>query len=209
MKHMKKRAMGLMLCLCLLAGLVSGCSAPKEKPMGEADTWSVFLYLCGSNLETQMGAAGKNLDEILAADIPDNVNVVIQTGGAEKWRSHDIPNDSINRWLVKDGRLSLLESVPQASMGDQQTFTDFLSYGVENYPAEKMCVIVWDHGSGSIDGVANDENYNFDALTLAEMDGALNTVSEQMTDRFELFGFDACLMANYETSQSMNGVMQS
>ena len=34
-KHMKKRAMGLMLCLCLLAGLVSGCSAPKEKPMGE------------------------------------------------------------------------------------------------------------------------------------------------------------------------------
>ena len=71
-KHMKKRAMGLMLCLCLLAGLVSGCSAPKEKPMGEADTWSVFLYLCGSNLETQMGAAGKNLDEILAADIPDN-----------------------------------------------------------------------------------------------------------------------------------------
>ena len=33
---------------------------------------------------------------------------------------------------------------------------------------------VWDHGSGSIDGVANDENYNFDALTLAEMDGALN-----------------------------------
>lgn len=77
-KHMKKRAMGLMLCLCLLAGLVSGCSAPKEKPMGEADTWSVFLYLCGSNLETQMGAAGKNLDEILAADIPDNVNVVIR-----------------------------------------------------------------------------------------------------------------------------------
>lgn len=203
MKYMKKRAMRLMLCLCLLAGLVSGCSAPKEKPMGEADTWSVFLYLCGSNLETQMGAAGKNLDEILAADIPDNVNVVIQTGGAEKWRSHDIPNDSINRWLVKDGRLSLLESVPQASMGDQQTFADFLSYGVENYPAEKMCVIVWDHGSGSIDGVANDENYNFDALTLAEMDGALNTVSEQMTDRFELFGFDACLMANYETASTL------
>ncbi|MFR1479101.1 MAG: hypothetical protein ACLSB9_27065 [Hydrogeniiclostridium mannosilyticum] len=53
-KHMKKRAMGLMLCLCLLAGLVSGCSAPKEKPMGEADTW-VFLYLCGSTWKHRWG----------------------------------------------------------------------------------------------------------------------------------------------------------
>ncbi|MFR1479100.1 MAG: clostripain-related cysteine peptidase [Hydrogeniiclostridium mannosilyticum] len=44
-------------------------------------------------------------------------------------------------------------------------------------------------------GRASDENYGFDALTLAEMDDALETVSEQMTDRFELFGFDACLMA--------------
>ena len=97
-----------------------------------------------------------------------------------------------------------MESLPQASMGDEQTFTDFLSYGVEQYPAEKMCVIVWDHGSGSIDGVANDENYGFDALTLSEMDSALKTVSEGMTDRFELFGFDACLMANYETASMLS-----
>lgn len=199
----KKRAVSLLLCLCLLPFALTGCSQ-KEKPMGEAGTWSIYLYLCGSNLETKMGAAGKNLDEILAADIPDNVNVVIQTGGAEKWRSHDIPNDSLNRWLVKDGGLSLLESLPQAGMGDQQTFSDFLAYGVENYPAEKMCAIVWDHGSGSIGGVANDENYGFDALTLAEMDSALKTVSEQMTDRFELFGFDACLMANYETASMLS-----
>ena len=49
-----------------------------ETPMGEEGTWSVFLYLCGSNLETKTGAAGKNVNELLAADIPDNVNVVMQ-----------------------------------------------------------------------------------------------------------------------------------
>lgn len=202
---MKRRIIiGFILINIIILSLSACTPGGKEKPMGEAGTWSIFLYLCGSNLETKMGAAGKNLDEILAADIPDNVNVVIQTGGTQKWRSHNIPNDSVNRWLAEDGRLSLLESLPQASMGDQQIFSDFLSYGVKNYPAEKMCVIVWDHGSGSIDGVANDENFGFDALTLAEMDGALKTVSEQMTDRFELFGFDACLMANYETASILS-----
>ena len=40
--------------------------------MGKAGTWSIYLYLCGSNLETKMGAAGRNIDELLAADIPDN-----------------------------------------------------------------------------------------------------------------------------------------
>lgn len=199
-----RRALTILLCFVLLPPTLPGCSSQKEKPMGEAGTWSVFLYLCGSNLETKMGAAGKNLDEILAADIPDNVNVIIETGGAQKWRSHDIPADSLNRWQVKEGKLSLLESLPKASMGDEQTFQDFLSYGVEHYPAEKMCVIVWDHGSGSLDGVANDENYNFDALTLPEMDSALKAVSENMTDRFELFGFDACLMANYETASMLS-----
>lgn len=151
-----------------------------------------------------MGAAGKNIDELLAADIPDNVSFIIQTGGAEKWRSHDIPADSLNRYSVKNGELTLLESLPQGNMGEQQTFSDFLSYGVQNYPAEKMCVIIWDHGGGSLDGVANDENYGFDALSLSEIDGALKAASESMTDRFELFGFDACLMANYETASVLS-----
>ena len=202
-----KKFGAFLLAVCLFLSVLTGCANSAVKtnavPMGESGTWSVFLYLCGSNLETKMGAAGKNLDEILGADIPENVNVIVQTGGAQKWRSHDIPADSLNRWQVKAGRLSPLESLPQASMGDEQTFTDFLEYGVKNYPAEKMTVIVWDHGGGSLEGVANDENFSFDALSLAEMDGALKTVSARMTDRFELFGFDACLMANYETASML------
>lgn len=171
-----------------------------ETPMGEEGTWSVFLYLCGSNLETKTGAAGKNVNELLAADIPDNVNVVMQTGGAKKWRSHGISAGALERYTVRRGELTLAESLPQANMGDGGTLESFLSWGVANYPAEKMCVVLWDHGSGSIDGVCNDENYNFDAITLPELSAALETVSENMTDRFEAIGFDACLMANYDTA---------
>ncbi len=196
--------------LLLIAICFVGCDKtpdpapePKEKPMGEAGTWGIYIYLCGSNLETKMGAAGKNIDELLGADIPDNVSVVLQTGGAAKWRKHDIPNDGICRFEVADGKLNLIEKLPQANMGAEQTFADFLEYCVKNRPAEKMCAIVWDHGGGSLNGVANDENFNFDALSLSEMDGALKQTKAQMTDRFELFGFDACLMATYETADML------
>ena len=111
-----------------------------------------------------------------------------------------ISAEEIGRYSVRDGELTLLESLPSANMGEGGTLESFLSWGVANYPAEKMCVILWDHSSGSIDGVCNDENYGFDAITLSELSGALKAVSEGMTDRFEVIGFDACLMANYETA---------
>ena len=92
-KHMKKRAMGLMLGLCLLAGLVSGFVPPKGKsPWAEADTW-VFSSTCAAlTWEAQMGAAGKNLDEILAADIPGQCERRDPDRRREKnGASHDLP----------------------------------------------------------------------------------------------------------------------
>lgn len=105
--------------------------------MGESGTWSIFLYLCGSNLETNMGAAGKNLDELLASDIPDNVHVIIQTGGAKKWRSHGISAGEIGRYSVRDGELTLLESLPSANMGEGGTLESFLSWGGGQLPCRE------------------------------------------------------------------------
>ena len=85
-------------------------------------------------------------------------------------------------------------------MGESKTLSDFLKWGVETYPAEKMGVILWDHGGGSLSGVCFDENYNMDSLSLTELDAAFASAGEIMTDQFEYIGFDACLMANYETA---------
>ena len=207
MKNLTKKAPLIFMILLLVAICFVGCSkkpAAPAGPMGEKGTWGIFVYLCGSNLETKTGAAGKNIDELLSSEIPDNVNVILQTGGAARWRSHYIPSDGVCRFKISDGNLSQLEKLPQSNMGAEKTFEEFLTYCVKNYPAEKMCAIVWDHGGGSLGGVANDENYDFDALSLAEMDEAIQNVSKQMTDKFELFGFDACLMANYETADMLS-----
>ena len=73
------------------------------KPVYDPDaSCSIFIYMCSSNLESKSGLAGKDIDELLKADIPDKVNVVIETGGAAKWRSHDIANDKLQRYIVKN-----------------------------------------------------------------------------------------------------------
>ena len=85
-------------------------------------------------------------------------------------------------------------------MGDPQTLADFVSWGVENYPAKHMGLVFWNHGGGSISGVCFDEMNDSDSLSLREIDSALNSVYDQMSDKFEFIGFDACLMSTLETA---------
>lgn len=192
--------------LLLFAVCLFGCAPNGDPPdsarytkMGDDGTWGIYLYMCGSNLETKFGAAGKNLDEILSEDIPNNVNFIVETGGASKWRSHDIDPSVLTRFKAQKGNLATLSTLPLDNMGSQTTFEDFLTFCVRNYPAANMCVILWDHGGGSLEGVANDENFGYDALTLDEINKAFASVKKIMTDKFEMVGFDACLMSNYET----------
>ena len=191
----------LTILMALALALLCGCGETPAPPvLEEGDPWSVYLYLCGSNLETKMGAAGKNIDEILAADLPDGANIVIETGGAGKWRSHDIPSDKLCRYTVKDGKLSEEQRLDGASMGDAQTLSDFIGYCLENYPAKRTALILWDHGGGASGEVCFDENYGMDCLTPAELKKALGSQKAH----FDVIGFDACLMATNETAALMH-----
>ncbi|MFA9466284.1 MAG: clostripain-related cysteine peptidase [Velocimicrobium sp.] len=172
--------------------------------MGKNGTWTVFLYMCGTNLETQKGEATKNLKELLQVDLSDQVNIIIQTGGTKRWRMDGISSEYLNRYRVSDHSLELLEQLPADSMGKEDTLSDFLAWGIENYPAEKMMVLFWNHGSGSINGLVFDELYNNDSLTLVELENSLEQVSQRMTDKFEIIGFDACLMATLETASMVS-----
>ena len=44
---------------------------PKIKEVVESD-WTIGLYLCGSNLESEGGSATRDLIEILEADVPEH-----------------------------------------------------------------------------------------------------------------------------------------
>ena len=199
--HYLKRCTACLLPLLLLLALVCPTVARA------AETWAVYWYLCGSNLESEDGAASADLAELLKARLPDNVKVIIQTGGASKWHRPDISPKHISRYIYQGGKLELLARLPQASMGDEKTLTSFLAFCKEKYSADHQVFVFWDHGGGSIGGVANDENFDFDALSLKEINNSFKKVYTASAARppFEIIGFDACLMATLDTASAVSG----
>ena len=168
----------------------------------EEETWSIYWYLCGSDLESVCGAATADLEEMMQVALPEGVRVVIETGGAYDWQNSEIDSDSIGRYVYDSQGLRLVDRQPQANMGDAETLTDFLSFCTTNYPADHTMVLFWNHGGGSISGAAFDENYGYDSLTLTEMYSAFYSLYDLSVDDppFDVIGFDACLMATIDTA---------
>ncbi len=167
-------------------------------PMGEDGTWTVFVYLCGSDLESGAGMASYDLEEMMAVSGSENIRFIVQTGGSSSWELN-VDEDRLQRYEICNGEATLVDEQKNDNMGDGAVLTDFLSWGVEQYPAARMGLIFWNHGSGSINGVCFDE-YTMDSLSLKEIDAALYSAQARMTDQFEFIGFDACLMGTAETA---------
>lgn len=162
--------------------------------------WTIFIYLCGTDLESRMGSGTLDLSQICDTKNTDNVRFVIQTGGTAQWQNEIISTDETQRYVYEKGDLRLVDSVPAANMGEADTLKDFLSWGVSNYASEKMGVILWNHGCGSIYGVCVDELNEKDSLALYELNQAFSAVYSEMTDQFEFIGCDACVMSSAETA---------
>ena len=179
---------------------------PEQKgsaSMGEKGSWTIFVYLCGTDLESKLFQGGngtKDLKEMMAATANSQVRYVIQTGGTKFWHNATVDEDKNQRFVIENGKMVMVEEGGQSNMGKSSTLADFLKWGVKNFSAEKMGVVLWDHGGGSIAGVCYDENEDWDALTLRELDAALLSVYQTMTDKFEFIGMDACLMGTVETA---------
>ena len=170
--------------------------------------WAIYLYLCGSDLESKGGNATNDLAELLEVKLPENVKVVIQTGGASLWQNEMISPEHIGRYIYDSNGLKLIEQLPQASMGSEETLSGFLSFAKEKYPAKKTGFVFWNHGGGSVAGAAFDENYNNDSLTIDEMYSAFGKNYELSQEKppFDLMGFDTCLMATLDVANTFSSI---
>lgn len=181
-------------------------STPDAAPVFHAGdgSWAVYWYLCGSDLETNGGFATTDLSEMMEVQLPENVNVVIQTGGAAVWQNDQMDPEKLQRWLYNSEGLQLIEEQDTANMGDAQTLYEFLAFANENYPADKVAVTFWNHGGGSVSGAAFDELHGLDSLDLAEMYQAFDAVwpADAEHPALELVGFDTCLMATVDVAST-------
>jgi uncharacterized protein YjdB len=172
------------------------------------DAYTILLYVCGSNLESDNAYATTDLKEIVAAGaLPEGVNVVVETGGTTSWSStsKNITSDrtsipkALTRWALNSSakleKVNANQQPSDSSMGESSTFESFLEWGLTNYPADKTGVILWNHGGG-MNGCCNDDNYYSDALTPAELYRALQKVlgTGSNKTKLEWIGYDCCTM---------------
>ena len=142
-----------MLLLALLLLALCGATALAEEAGESADEWTVMLYLCGSDLESDHSYASGNLEEILKVDYPDNlladvakmygadigeieepgrVNILIETGGAMEWHAQnagmEIDADALQRWRY--------DYYPHGGLGSDGPFDGYSL--VETLPLKSM-----------------------------------------------------------------------
>ena len=161
------------------------------------DQVTVMVYLLGTDLESRSGMATRDLQEMLDADLSGKVNIVIETGGTSQWKNNVIDGRSNQRFLIdQDGMERLATNLGRKSMVDPATLTDFIRYSKKEYPADRYFLILWDHGGGSVSGFGYDEYFKGQTMKLDEIERALF----QADCKFDLIGFDACLMATLETA---------
>ncbi len=164
---------------------------------GGKDTATVMVYMCGTDLETKAGMATSDIQEILYAQISDKVNIIVETGGTEKWQNNVISSDTNQRYkLTNEGLHLLQDNMGKKSMVDPNTLSDFIKYCKKNYPADRYTLIFWDHGGGSLTGYGYDQHFGKNSMTLDEIATALKNGG----CTFDWVGFDACLMATLETA---------
>lgn len=161
------------------------------------DTATIMVYMCGTDLESRSGMATSDLQEMLNADISGKVNIIVETGGASKWQNNVVSSSTNQYYKVTAKGLELIQNnLGKKSMVNPATLSDFIKYCKVNYPADRYSLIMWDHGGGSLSGYGYDENFPNDGMTLDEIGTALKNGG----CKFDMVGFDACLMGTLETA---------
>jgi len=179
--------------------VVSGAREKYTEILGSGkDEMTIMVYLCGTDLESRSQMATSDLQEMLDADLSDKINLIVYTGGCAKWQNNVLSSRTNQIWQVTDRGLACLDdSVGSKSMTDPDTLSDFIRWTAKKYPANRMALIFWDHGGGSVTGFGYDEKFaSSGSMDLAEINEALTEAGV----KFDFVGFDACLMATTETA---------
>ncbi len=176
----------------------TGVSEYEDSVSEDKAEWTVMLYLCGTDLETDQMMGTENLSEISRTYPNDSVNMLIQTGGTKKWHTEDLEIDidpkKTQRFSYDEEGFTLVDEKPLQNMANSETLSEFITWGTKEYPAEKYMLVLWDHGAGSAFGLITDELHNNAMMTLYDLEKALDKAG---TD-FEVVAVDCCLMASLE-----------
>ena len=201
-------------------GDVSSDIRSKVVPLKDKE-WTVCIYMCGTDLETKGSCATSDILEMLSADIPDDVNVLIMTGGTKQWNPFEEDKAAAENGVIKEGayitpdsdhtqvycidddKMNLVYTYDDnLDMGDVCTLESFLELALYYAPAEHLMVSMWNHGGGPIDGVEWDENTN-NNISVPEYVSFAEALYKARGQKTDILGFDVCLLGNLEVALNL------
>ncbi|MFN8410934.1 MAG: clostripain-related cysteine peptidase [Anaerolineales bacterium] len=169
--------------------------------------WTVIVY---SDADDDI------LEEDLLTDINEmelvgsnpQMNIVVQVDRAQGAYTGDGDwTDTRRLYVTQDNDMNhiasqVVENIGEADMGNPQTLVDFVTWSIQNYPAKKYALIMSDHGGGWTGGFSD---LNSDSsLTFTQIADSVSQIQSNMGgQKFEVIGFDACLMGMLEVYGSL------
>jgi hypothetical protein len=178
---------------------VTASSARRSK-------WTVLVFLNAANDLSSFDEANVNQMERVA-DNPD-VRFVLQWKQARGSWDTSPSFEGTRRYLVRpDSTSNIASELVQnmgnsVDMGSASVLRDFIAWGKSNYPADRYCLVIWNHGNGwqrssrkppATRGVSyDDQTRNF--IRTWELASALGS------GRIDILSWDSSLMQMLEVA---------
>jgi len=176
--------------------------------------WTLLVFLNGHNNLDRFGT--EDLNEMEKVGSSDQVNVVVQWASLKASTTKRVYVEKDNSNEVTS---PVVEDLPRVDMGDYEELVEFIKWGVNNYPAKKYFVDVWNHGSGwrnlfnrSRDNgfVINDiswDDISGNSITTKQLGEALKQAADYIGKPVDIYGSDACLMGMIEVANEMKSAV--
>ena len=169
--------------------------------------WTVIVYAAADDdvLEQDIWF---DINEMELVGSTQQMNVIVQIDRADGSFSGDGDwTDTRRLYITQDEDLNsitspVVESIGEADMGNPQTLVDFVSWAIQKYPAKKYALVMSDHGGGWTGGFS--DLYSGSSLSMSQIADSISQIQQSMgTQKFEIIGFDACLMGMIEVYGSL------
>ena len=172
--------------------LCSPFAAHAQKP------WTFLVYMARDNSLSDEGTF--NIDQMKSV-ANENANILV-------FDSHKLNGVKESQKLViTNNSVQVIETLPNLDSGSPDTFLQACLWAVNDFPSDKLAIIAWDHGSGPLNragkqyterGFCYDDTTNNNLTDVNILNPLAQIVKARGGKAIDLFGFDACLMADVE-----------
>jgi hypothetical protein len=196
-------------------GAVEAAGAKGPRPTNAAE-WTVLVYGAGDNSLSEF--ISSDINEMEAGLTSDKIKVVMLADQSQEGDSrileikHDPAgvNDTIISPVVDDHG-AIVPASKEVNSGDPRTLEKFIEWGVKTYPARRYMFVPWNHGGGNFAVKGHLKSFCWDDssgtnLNLVDFWRAAQRMNTKA--KFDVVGFDMCLLGHIETIWQLRDLAQ-